>query len=346
MKVIAIPKAGSSYTEAFYRAVEDSGLTVTAGVFSGGWLVQNVQRGDVVHLHWPSFLYSDRGSLFTQFRLFLRFLALLLLIRLRGGILMWTAHNVLPHDRSTLTWLDPAGRHAVIALSRAIFVHGSEAAKVFVERFPRSAAKIRLIPHGNWIGFYPDTTDQATARKALELADEAFAFLFIGLCKPYKNLDGLIAAFRRLEGDFALIVAGGFQDASYLARIRGMAAEDPRVRLFPGFIPDEQMHLYLRACDAVVAPYRDILTSGTAMLALSFGRPFISVRKGFLLEVVTDDCGLLFDAEDEDSMVAALRGAALRRFEPQAILARARDFTFEHAAAEFNSAVRDAAQGR
>src|SRR5690606_17669800 len=58
------------------------------------------------------------------------------------------------------------------------------------------------------------------------------------------------------------------------------AQSDARIRLQFDFIADEHVQRYFRAADLVVLPYREILNSGTALLALSFDRPVLLPRAG------------------------------------------------------------------
>lgn len=332
MRVIAFPKTGISYNDCFSAALEEEGVEVIEGVFSGGWLLQNLRAGDWLHLHWPSFAYNISGSKLRQCLWFARFAALLLLARGKGGQIVWTAHNLLPHDRCQIPSFDIIGRHLVIVLSRLILVHGPGPAAALQERFPGVRGKLVSIPHGHWIGYYRADLPKCEARDFLTVPQDKPMFLFIGLCKPYKNLHELVATFVESNLDATLVVAGKFPDAAYRNQIVALAGDDPRIRIREGFIPDEQMQHHVKACDYVVVPYREILTSGTAMLALSFGRPLISVDFGFLRDVVSEKVGILFPHDDPEGLAAALIGAVDRQFDEETIIAHARQFSFSDAA--------------
>lgn len=342
MRIIAFEKSGISYNDALYKAVESQDVTVVQGYFAGGWLFTNLRRGDWVHLHWPSFQYAVKGSHAACLRGFVRWFFLLTLIRLRGAHIVWTAHNLLPHDRHSIRWMDPLARRIVIAFSKKIMVHGPSAAQELCIRFPSAAGKIAYMPMGNWVDYYPVTSTRDAARAQLRIQDGTYVYLFIGLCKPYKNLHGLITAFRALPGNSMLLVAGKFQDPNYHKHVEELAAGDPRIRIIPGFVPDDMIQTYLVACDAVVAPYNEILTSGTAMLALSFGRPIISVNRGFLKDVVTEKTGLLFSPEADGGLTKALAAAQEKPFDENEILSHARKFTYEDAASTLISSLKAA----
>lgn len=332
MRIIAFPKSGIAYNACFNQAIEALGTPVIDGVFSGRWLLANVRPGDWLHFHWPSFTYSRQGTLAAKALWFGRFVILLALSRWRGARIAWIAHNLWPHDRDRYPTIDVLGRHVIIGLSSLIFVHGPESMRILGQRFPKAMAKASLIPLGNWIDFYARDATREAARRRLGLAASTYVYLFFGLCKPYKNLEGLLRAFRELDGDVALVVAGSFADPAYREAIEQLAREDARVTLHSRFIPDEEVQCYLVACDAVVVPYREILTSGTAMLAMGFGRPLISVNLGNLRDLVTPMNGVLYDPDDPKGLSAAMRECAKREFDEAAIIAKATGYTFDNAA--------------
>ena len=339
MRIFAIPKSGISYNECFYRALEAEGTQVADGIFSGRWLVQNLRPNDIVHLHWPAFTYGGAASGLGQLFGFLRFLLLLLLIRAKGGRICWTAHNLLPHDRAVFPYVDVIARKVLILLSKRIFVHGASAARALGERFPHAQAKLVEIQHGHWIDYYPSGTSFIDARRKLGIPADRFVYLFIGLCKEYKNLDGLIETFAQIPGDAVLLIAGKFQRTEYQSRISSVAKMDARVRLEARFIPDDELQYYMAAANVVVAPYRDVLTSGTAMLALSFGRPVVSVSAGFLRDVITEDCGILYDPGHPCALRTAMEKARLMSFDKDTILRRASQFSWKKSAQTFMAAI-------
>lgn len=332
MRILAFPKNGIAYNECFYRALEARGVEVLEGIFCGGWLSETIRPGDWLHIHWPSFSYAWKAGGAKLLLRFSRFVALLLLAKAKGARIAWTAHNLLPHDPCAMPWLDVLGRHIVIRLSGVILVHGPAAAAVLVERFPAARGKIVQIPHGHWIGHYPAAIGCSEARAKLGIPEDAFTYLFIGLCKPYKNLEGLVQTFRLQNENAVLVIAGHFQSPEYHAVIHALAADDPRIRIHAGFIPDHEMQTFLFASSVVVAPYREILTSGTALLAMSFGRPIVSIDRGFLRDIVSAETGLLYATDAPQGLHDALRDVREIHYDSERILSHARRFSFEQAA--------------
>ena len=338
--IIAIPRADDAYTKCFYEALERCGVTVTAGIFAGRWLFEHSKRGDFVHLHWPSFLYAAPTRRETLLR-FLRFALILALLRACGRRIVWTAHNLYPHDASRPSWVDRVARRFVVALSSQVFAHGPTAAAMVAQEFPGAADKLTEIPHGNWTGFYPDTCSRDAARDLLGIPRDTHLFLFVGLCKPYKNLHRLLEAFGRVDADAMLLIAGKFQDPAYLAEIERLASADPgRVRLRAAYVPDDGIQVLMNASDTVVLPYTEILTSGGTMLAMSFGRPVIAPAKAFLRDILNERTGVLYDPTDPDALEVALRRAMQLEFDRNEILRHAGRFTWEESARLFLAALR------
>jgi glycosyltransferase involved in cell wall biosynthesis len=58
-----------------------------------------------------------------------------------------------------------------------------------------------------------------------------------------------------------------------------------------------------------VLPFRDILTSGSAILALSHGRPVIAPALGCLPETLPADATILYDPTAPDALANAIEAA-------------------------------------
>jgi beta-1,4-mannosyltransferase len=334
--------ADDSYTGCFNAALRARGIDVFEASWSGKWLLARVRRGDVLHLHWPSFLYTVPGSSAGTWRGLLRFTMLMSLLRARGARIAWTAHNLYPHDDGHAA-VHRLGRRIVVGLASWVCVHGPTAAAHVRREFRVPAAALVLLEHGHWIDLYPNTLTRELARQRLGIPRDAFVHLFLGLCKPYKNLELLVRSHAALADTSLLWIAGRFQSPDYRERVQRASdlAGTSRVTIVDAFVPDEDLQLYLNACDAVVLPYRETLTSGAAMLALSFGRPVVAPRLGSLPEVVTDDCGVLYDPEARSGLIDAMRNVQGRPFDPGRILSRARQFSWARSADTFVRTVQE-----
>ena len=112
--------------------------------------------------------------------------------------------------------------------------------------------------------------------------------MFLGLIRPYKGVEDLIEAFLKISNsNTRLLIAGRvFGINNYESRLNELTKSNCRIKLFLDFIPDEDIQVFLNACDIFVLPYKDITTSGAAFLAMSFGRPIIAPNISSFKEVI------------------------------------------------------------
>ncbi len=276
-----------------------------------GGLLRDVLRGgeqvDIVHLHWLPSLHSGfRGAM--QVRLFMARLRCLLLLRKK---IVWTVHNLYSHESSNQErekWLV----REVLKVASKVIVHTASSRRLLVEEFGECAeGQLKVIPHGNYIGVYPNEVTQDNARSQLNLPQSSRILLFFGHIRPYKGVSQLIAAFREIDDPNAiLVIAGKPLNESMAEEIRSLAVEDPRIVLFLKMIPDEEAQIFLNAADVVVFPYQQILTSGALILAMSFGKACLAPRLGAIAETVDENQGgILYDAAEEIGLETALRKA-------------------------------------
>lgn len=310
MKVIMVSRVRMNpYVHLLAAALEQAepGLTcrladsLTPGAFAA-WSKDG--RVDVIHLHWGELLYRSSSRLRSIRRLAL-FAMGLAAARRAGARLVYTAHNVERHEDGGL--LDALADALIYRLVDAVHVHDADAAQqVVLRRRPRLVA---IIPHGNYMGVYADSVTRAEARRRFDLPEQAFVYLSLGQVRPYKGLDLLLSAFRSLDGEgLRLVIAGHPHNAAFGAALEGQARGDGRVRLDLRFIADDEMQFYLRAADVCVLPYRSGTTSGSALLALSFGVPLVAPNAPPFVHLVNAQNGILFGSEP-DALAAALAAA-------------------------------------
>lgn len=267
-------------------------------------------RGELVHLHWLP-VAGLRPRRLARWWLFARRVAAL---RRRGVAMVWTAHNLVPHE-SALPALDLWMSRTVARHASRIICHSAGAQAELIARLHvPDVSTIRVIPHGHYIESYRNTLSRNACRGTLGLDADATVFLLLGTLRAYKGVLELVDAFRRVRDPHVrLIIAGKPYDAAVDADVRARVEPDARVTYVPGRIPDDDIQIYLNAADAVVFPYRSSLTSGALILAMSFGRACIVPRLPGMADCLGERGGIFYDAERKDALFEALSMAARRR---------------------------------
>jgi glycosyltransferase involved in cell wall biosynthesis len=258
-----------------------------------------VRRPDIVHLHWPELTFLSSHRAWQSRARIATFAVLIALARLRGTRLVWTLHN------------DGAHEHGDSALQRAldrmlarnldgVFTLSEAGEIAFHARFGDRVPVFRT-PHGHYREAYPLTVPRAAARAELGVDKDATLLAAVGQIRPYKNIPALIAAVAQLDdAGLRLGIAGRPDGPASSAHLLEAAQLDPRISLDLARLDDARMGAWLRAADAVVLPYRHILNSGSAILALSAGRPVIVPAVGAMPELaslVGEDWVYLYEGE-------------------------------------------------
>jgi glycosyltransferase involved in cell wall biosynthesis len=286
MRILALPafknRRENPYNAALYSALQEiPGATVAE--FTNRRLL--LERWDILHIHWPD-TPLHRRSAFGAAIYSCLLIGRILWARMLGAKIVWTVHNLRSHHTAwpkVEKWLWKSFVplvHSCIHLSAA----GKEMA---LKAFPGLGSKVHsVVPHGHYRGCYPNEWDATGARRILDIPATAPVIAFVGQIKAYKNVSGLVRAFIEAADPRAiLLIAGRPGDPGIEAELRGLAKDEPRILCHFGLIPDDRMHLYLNACDLTVFPYRDILNSGSAILALSFDRPTLVPARGAMAEL-------------------------------------------------------------
>jgi len=165
----------------------------------------------VLHLHWTNWLLRGVQSTEEADARIADLLDRLDGFIGGGGRLVWTVHDVFPHD-AVLVAKEARLRQAIIDRSAVVHVMSPATADAVAHRFTIPPERVLHVPHPAYDGAYEDYVDRATARFALGLDPDDIVHLVIGALKPYKGLLGLLDAFAAMpDGDAAhrrLLVAG------------------------------------------------------------------------------------------------------------------------------------------
>jgi glycosyltransferase involved in cell wall biosynthesis len=218
-----------------------------------------------------------------------------------GYKIVWTVHNILPH-RQLILPLHRLVRRVVMAHADAVIAHCEYGRREILRLFP-SNVPVHVVPHGNYAGVHPITMTKEQARNSLEIEDERFVYALLGNISAYKGIENFVEAFQAntSQEDVALI-AGRNRAPALTEHLESLAATDSRIRVYAGFIPDDEMQRYLLAADVAVFSFREVLTSGSVILAMSYGLPIVAPALGCLPELVTPLAGLLYDPDDPTAL--------------------------------------------
>ena len=164
--------------------------------------------------------------------------------------------------------------------------------------------------------------------------------LYLGTLEPRKNLITLLEAYALLRreraldwiGGHRLVIAGGkgwyYQEIT--ARVEQLKLQDEV--LFPGYIPQEELALWINAADLFVYPSVYEGFGLPPLEAMACGTPVVVSDAAALREVV-GEAGIVVEAHDPQALARAiadvLHDRDRHRTLREAGLARARQFSWE-----------------
>lgn len=291
---------------------------------AGAGALAEAVRGDaelVVHVHWLNLVTAKASDEAGARAAGEAFLDRLRAARDAGARIAWTVHNILPHD-SRFPEAEAALRAGVVDLAERVHVMAPGTRELVAPWFDLPEPKLLEVPHPSYDGVYPSFLGQAAARQELGVAAGVTAYAMVGALRPYKGLDELAAAHDRLSarepGRHVLLVAGAPGPEPEVARFVAWAEAHPDVIGFFGKVPGEDMQVWLRAADLAVLPYRRSLNSGALALAETFGLPVVLSGSSGEAATVHPDYAQVYDPDDPDGLVEAMRTGSARLRTPAA----------------------------
>lgn len=264
----------------------------------------------VLHLHWTT-PYLRGKNFWTQTAYCVRLLADIALLKASGVGVVWTVHNRVSHEAR---WprLERWVQRRLAAQAGRVIIHARANLEEMSHDLDVGVDKITVVPHGHYKRAYGPPVESAAARQALGLPASGRVYLYFGMLRPYKGLEKLIAEWQvtgNAAGD-VLVIAGKALDGGYLRRVREAAAGCNTIRILPEFVPVDQVPLYFSAADVAVLPFATILTSGSLLLAMSYGTPVVAPRFGALAEMAGEADDLLYDPDDPRGLRQSLERSA------------------------------------
>lgn len=245
-----------------------------------------------------------------------------LLGNISGRTIVFTAHNVLPHEEfEQRAFLMKESFGCIYRNCTAVIVHSGYSQQRLCAMSGIAPDKVRVIPHGNYL-FARRCADRAESRRVLGIAQDRMVALCFGAIRKYKGIDTLIGAFAQVRRALpeALLLVAGMPMHVDIERYRRQAAEQGEgVVICPGYFSFEEIGRFFSASDAVVFPYRHIDMSGSLQLAYAYAKPVVAFNTGGIGEVIRDGVNGLLVPEGDTAALARAVARALRPEEAAAM---------------------------
>ena len=280
---------------------------------------------DVLHFHWPEWMVRRKPRWFGAVQGFpgswrtrrtlskavpwariLEYQAFLGAARACGKRIVWTCHNLEPHEG--LNWPVRAAFRSLAGHADLVICH-DEAAKLACESLYSPRAGVVVMPIGNYDGVYPPGRSKTELLKEIGLPVDVPLLLCVGQIRPYKGTDIACEAAAELGTTASLLVAGYAPILSYYHRVKAMMEELPNAVLLNKELTEEEFGGFVRASELVLFPYRSVTGSSAVLAALTLRRGVIASDLPFFRSLLQghESAGRLFASGDARSLALAIK---------------------------------------
>lgn len=264
---ICVTSATHWYTDTIYRHLVGS-VDIAAERFE--W--PDIAQMDLFHMHWPERIGGRHLGIHRQ---------LLRNLRLARVPIVWTVHNLAPHEERE----GDAELYSLWAAEATAAIHHSEwGMSRAMDRYPFSAGCVhRVIRHPHF-GHLLDTTAQSRddAGKRLGFGECTLRIGVIGAPRRQRDLDRIVDGILSSDrSDVQLVVFS-------VADPRSLSSDARIVALPQEFVTRPAFNRRIASLDAIAIPYFDgqMLCTGVIAEAIGANLPVLTPDWGFAAEVL------------------------------------------------------------
>jgi beta-1,4-mannosyltransferase len=324
MKILVFPKDPNPYQSLLYKSLGelDDNIRIRYLTIPKKLEILNlfilpillvayrIRGYSIFHIHWfytfrlPRF-DNEISKIIMEYYL----ISFIYLTKILGYKIIWTVHETISH--TAITDNDICRSRSISRkLSRiasAKIIHSNSVIKEMLDN-GLDIDNCKLIPHGSYMGVYPDLITPDEAREKLKVGPNEFVILFFGNIREYKGVDTLLEAFSKVKKSNArLIIAGRCKSESMIVMIHRYMKTN-NIDFYNNHISDEEVATFFKASNIVCLPFKEITTSGSVILSFTFGKPIIAPRLGALNDVPTN-IGFLYDHPSTSDLLACINKA-------------------------------------
>lgn len=252
----------------------------------------------ILHLHWLNVVLSDvpESELEKQVGIFENQLAR---AKQTGAKIVWTVHNVLPHEGYQV---EPSVAVRKIMIEAADLVHimSPDTVERCTKYFDIPQAKVIRLEHAGYHGFYPPLAPSKNLSDIWGLPRHAKVLVSMGGIKPYKGLGEFARVFKSAaDSNTHLLIAGKADTDFQQSELWKMAELSPNLHVLPEMISDSLVNPLISRADAVVIPYQASLNSGAMVLGLTFEKPILARSTAGSNHLLANGAGRIYESEFE-----------------------------------------------
>ena len=274
--------------------------------FENFWL--NKGTYDVIHLHWPEYLFKWKPPTDIE---------LLLLEKIlknwqeNGAKIVITRHNYLPHSPNPERF---ETLYEVIYKTVDAVIHlGAYSIKEYKIRYDGLLPKKQVqahIPHPIFTN-YPNTVTKSEARQHLNIGKDTVVMLVFGEVRKASEKNLVLEAFDAIDTKDKLLIAPGWKFSKTKEPINSLkwlkVKKSKKYRITKEFITKQRVQYYFKAANFVFLPRIDTLNSGVPFLAAVFNTPVVGCNTGNITQVLKENGMPCFSLKNSSQLAEVIK---------------------------------------
>jgi beta-1,4-mannosyltransferase len=150
--------------------------------------------------------------------------------------------------------------------------------------------EVKVSEHGSYANIYPKKNiEKSELRDKLDIPDTAMLVGYFGQIRSYKGVESLIKSINELteRPDIYLFLAGLVRPEEYTETLLHLI-KSKNIQLKCEYLSDQNLVNYINMTDVICLPFADSLTSGSTILAMSFGKALLLPEKAKIFGCVPE----------------------------------------------------------
>lgn len=292
---------GNPFQDILYSKFPQHGIETRGhrDIESAVQAVEKAHGNKVLHLHWLNVVLATAKSEPAARRNIEEFRRQLERAKRAGAKIVWTVHNVLPHESYEQS-LAIEVRKLAIESADIIHVMSPDTVDQCSGHFDIPLHKVVRVEHPGYHGHYPPAPE-LNLRRMWGLPQGGKLGVIIGGIKPYKGLnefaEHFVRATQHRPRDLSLVIAGKAGDEVMHSTLWQLAETSPNLHLIRRMLTDEQVSSLMSAADFTAIPYRNSLNSGALVLGLTFGKPVLARSSAGSTHLLSDGAGKVYESD-------------------------------------------------
>lgn len=259
------------------HAMEDHGWKVCSPSWWPGSLIRNRKRIPLLLFHWPESYWRSENLLDSQMKAF-KFRCMVRLAKSLGYKMVWSAHNVMPHEYLSER-LERRMRRWILGNFDLIVGHSLNTYDDLTVEFGALPSPYVEAVHGHYGSLFAPSADKASLlRKYGMNTDKQKVFLMLS-GKAYKGQLPFLEAWNAASTNRLQLVLAGRTPSGFSQVVGGLAGDV--LHIGSDGLSHNMLADLLSCVDIMALPYSKITTSGAYFLALTCSVPVLAPNLPF-----------------------------------------------------------------